>query len=330
MPSYPRTRRTSARIAQATSNATNNSLPSINSEDTYENDQSHTAGVRRSSRGPKAAMGGSNIEISIPVNKASSSGQSSPVSTGGASGEGTNGYDTPATNVTTTPADSVSNNKVPKRVSASARARELRSSTFSLQHAARSLKRNAASLDEDSAMESSDAALARALQLEEYQAPDTKRRKTSRSKGRSDFEIMDSEDEGVSIDSEPLARSSRGKRFAQTQVIRDSEDSSLSDLDDIAARLGTDPEDELEDAYEDSSGEINDESSASTDDEVPLASRTLGSRRPAARQVRARRSRTAAGSQQTSAPSWMGRRVRDNMRLRVACTSNTGIGFEGT
>ncbi|KAL1845619.1 DNA repair protein rad16 [Paecilomyces lecythidis] len=318
--SYPRTRRTSSRIANAASNTTRGLMPAPPDGD----DQDYYAGVRdgmRMFQDQNEAPTSTQIEVSIPVKKGPSSGDSSPISAGGTSGAGTNGYDTPATSVTGTPGYSIPNNSTKKRVSASARARELRSSTFSLQNAAKGLKRDATSLlDDQSTMESSDAALARSLQLEEYQAPDVKRRKTSHTNDTSAFEIMDSEDEEdmLDIDSRPLTRSSRGKQALRSRVIQDSEDSSLSDLDDVAARLGTDIEDELEDTYEDPSeaSEDDDESSASTEDEVPLASRSPNNRRQTTRQPRTRGVRATAASQRTSAPSWMGRRaLRERKKL---------------
>ncbi|KAJ9191876.1 hypothetical protein DTO164E3_8623 [Paecilomyces variotii] len=304
-----RTRRTSSRIANAATNrATYGSGIPPPPDGNW---QDYDAGVRMGMSTAQAARDGTQIEVAIPVKKMPSSGDSSPVSAGETSGAGTNGYDTPATSVTGTPGFPVTNNETKKRVSASARARELRSSTFSLQNAAKNLKRDAASLlDDHSTIESSDAALARSLQLEEYQAPDVKRRKTSRTNDTSALEIMDSH--------ESLARSSGEKRALRSRVIPDSEDSSLSDLDDVAARLGPDLEDELEDTYEDSSEASDDDesSSASADDEVPLASRSPGTRRQAARQTRARGARAGAASERTSAPSWMSRRaLRERKKL---------------
>ncbi|KAL3477844.1 SNF2 family N-terminal domain-containing protein [Aspergillus californicus] len=119
------------------------------------------------------------LEVAIPSKKARS--RRSPSSSdviGDTSGDGITGYDTPATSAVATPAES--DMGLPrKRVSASTRAQELRSSTLSL-GGHKGLKRSLATeKDNYFASENADAALARSLQLQEYQQTSSKRQKTS-------------------------------------------------------------------------------------------------------------------------------------------------------
>lgn len=119
------------------------------------------------------------VEVAIPLKYPRRSASSS-VAAEDTSADGITGYDTPATSVAVTPADSdIGRSK--KRVSASARAQELRSSNMSLgAKAKRGIKRSAATETDDYfTPENADAALARNLQLQEYQQNIPKRRKTS-------------------------------------------------------------------------------------------------------------------------------------------------------
>jgi DNA repair protein RAD16 len=126
---------------------------------------------------PRAELGLSKLEVAIPLKKTSRRSASSSVATEDTSADGRTGYDTPATSVAVTPAESdVGGPK--KRVSASARARDLRSSTMSL-GARRGVKRPLATdADEFFTTESADAALARSLQMQEYGETRSKRQKT--------------------------------------------------------------------------------------------------------------------------------------------------------
>ena len=102
------------------------------------------------------------IEVAIPV-KTQSASSSSRSSVDNVSGTGTNQRSTPATSVAITPAE-LDVNKPNKRVSASARAQELRSSAMSLGATQRGRKMNAS----DAWKAGIDEAIARALQQEEY------------------------------------------------------------------------------------------------------------------------------------------------------------------
>lgn len=210
-------------------------------------------------------------------------------------------YDTPGTSAAVTPAEtSALRNAMPisaastKKVSASARALELRSSAHSLSTSVRNRKRQAQDSDEDgSPDESSDARLARRLQAEEYSGKASKRTKmaSSNNKYQIDDSIDDDDDDLEFItsisDSEsdvPLASSRRkapvSSRFSLpsraardsarksinkkiTREVPDSDESALSsvesdifDPEDAGSDLG-------EDFYEvDSDGNpISDESS---------------------------------------------------------------------
>jgi len=270
----------SSRARRASSKVTHPALIGVDLEhtdDEDETDQSYAAGVRRGYREGRAALEAqartSSIEIHIPVKKESpAQGPSSSTSVDGASRDEMNGDDTPATSVAVTPADSETN-KPRKRVSASARARELRSSAFSLS-TARGLKRDASALSaDDSTIESSDAALARALQMEEYQRTGVKRQKLSMGRSKPALEIQNSTDDDdmlTDLGSPPRHKAGDSLGAGNEAVIADSEDSALSDLDDLADRIGEQVESEMEDLYQPDSEQSDGESSVPQDDGVPV------------------------------------------------------------
>ncbi|KAL2215293.1 putative DNA excision repair protein Rad16 [Thermoascus aurantiacus ATCC 26904] len=272
----------SSRARRASSKVTHPALIGVDLEhtdDEDETDQSYAAGVRRGYREGRAALEAqartSSIEIHIPVKKESpAQGPSSSTSVDGASRDEMNGDDTPATSVAVTPADSETN-KPRKRVSASARARELRSSAFSLS-TARGLKRDASVLSaDDSTIESSDAALARALQMEEYQRTGVKRQKLSMGRSKPALEIQNSTDDDdmlTDLGSPPRHKAGDSLGAGNEAVIADSEDSALSDLDDLADRIGEQVESEMEDLYQPDSEQSDGESSVPQDG-VPVGPR---------------------------------------------------------
>ncbi|KAA8642144.1 DNA repair protein RAD16 [Aspergillus tanneri] len=126
-----------------------------------------------------------------------------------------------------------------KRVSASARARELRSSTMSLNPQRRRKTALTVNTASDSASEASDAALARALQIEEYQSLPSKRRKVSEG---IKSEIKDSDDDSILTELEsddnmgqgdfkqwqPPRKSRTSLRSARKPMVANSEDSTFS------------------------------------------------------------------------------------------------------
>ncbi|KAL2866780.1 DNA repair protein RAD16 [Aspergillus lucknowensis] len=189
-----------------------------------------------SSKVPKQAadLGLPRLEVAIPLGKpASHRSASSSIAAEDTSADGITGYDTPATSVVATPAESDIGR--PKgRVSASARARELRSSAMSL-GSRKGLKRHLATdTDDYLTYESADAALARNLQMQEYGQNLPKRRKTSddpamdRSLTDNDGSFMGIEDDDIYED--VLERPARQKnsraslRSTKRRVILDSDD----------------------------------------------------------------------------------------------------------
>lgn len=202
-------------------------------------------GTRRSSRLQSFA-------VEVP-SRASNSSLSSPslFSRGESAQSNTDGYNTPATTVNPTPteSDSIPSGR-PKRISAAARAMELRNSSFAL---GSSRKRTAKELTvvEDSQSEGSDARLALTLQAEEYgEEADSKRRKLSEPIVKKKRVIKNStdEDDGEDLNdlirnvgkgceraitdlfgTAPLNQPNREERSAYSPL--NDSDSALSDLD---------------------------------------------------------------------------------------------------
>lgn len=119
-----------------------------------------------------------NVQVVIPAKTDESPSVSSRSSWRGPSADGTTGFNTPATSVGVTPDSDTQ--KPRSRVNASERASRLRSTTLSRNASQGGTKRSAAALSADEAdSETTDAALAHALQMEEYEQPAAKRRRTS-------------------------------------------------------------------------------------------------------------------------------------------------------
>ncbi|OKL60993.1 hypothetical protein UA08_03921 [Talaromyces atroroseus] len=140
------------------------------------------------------------IEVAIPTKMKESISQASslsPPSVGSTSRDESVQDDTPATSVAVTPPESDHSRRQPKtRISASARAQQLRSSTFALPSSTSTKRKRSASqmANGNISTESSDAALARELQLEEYGGIEAKRQRTFTERD-DDQTIQDSEDE---------------------------------------------------------------------------------------------------------------------------------------
>lgn len=117
------------------------------------------------------------VEVAIPLKKESPARSiSSSDLVENISGDDMNAYSTPASSVAVTPAE-LDMTKAKKRVSASSRARELRSSIMSL-NKRKGPKRDFTTITtDDPTAESSDAAFAQALRLQENQGSVQKRRK---------------------------------------------------------------------------------------------------------------------------------------------------------
>ncbi|CBF74347.1 hypothetical protein AN4272.2 [Aspergillus nidulans FGSC A4] len=165
-------RRTSLRLAQASSAE----KLEIQHEISETQDESKSSGLSKTRRGMRLAK----LEVTIPL-KPTPCRSPSSVAADDTSADGINGYDTPATSVAVTPAASdIGPSK--KRVSASVRARELRSGNMFLggpKGSKRSLATETDNHFDAEIAESADAILARDLQLQEYQQNPLKRRMTS-------------------------------------------------------------------------------------------------------------------------------------------------------
>ncbi|KAL2827297.1 SNF2 family N-terminal domain-containing protein [Aspergillus pseudoustus] len=250
-------RRKSLRLAQNPS-----TLPS----DTFESEEeiADTEDKMMFSGIFKKDLGQPKLEVAIPLKKPSSRSASSSVATEDTSADGTTGYDTPATSVAVTPAESDGGGPK-KRVSASARARDLRSSTMSL-GARRGVKRPCATdADDYFTSESADAALAKSLQMQEYGQTLPKRKKTLDDTSMDDnsdinnpSDVLDDSDLYEETLDQPVSRrrTKVSLRSTQSRVVLDSD--GMVDYDSAE-----------EDAYQEASDWSDSVSSLS--DEEPLA-----------------------------------------------------------
>lgn len=118
-----------------------------------------------------------NFEVVIPGTKDNTPANSSRSSLGIFSADGTTGFNTPATSVG---ADAESDTKKSRaRINASERAARLHSNTASRRISQRGTKRSTAAISVDETdQDTSDAALARSLQIEEYEKPRPKNGRT--------------------------------------------------------------------------------------------------------------------------------------------------------
>ncbi|KAJ5218271.1 DNA repair protein RAD16 [Penicillium cinerascens] len=121
-----------------------------------------------------------NFEVVIPGTKDNTPTDSSRSSLGIFSADGTTGFNTPATSVGAGAESDTKNTKKPRaRVNASERAARLQSNTASRRTSQRGTKRSAAAISVDETdQDTTDAALAHALQIEEYEKPRPKKRRT--------------------------------------------------------------------------------------------------------------------------------------------------------
>ena len=144
----------------------------------------------------------SNVEVVIPSIKESSI-DSSTSSMQVSSVDDTTGYNTPATSVGASAG--LTGKRTRSRVNASDRAQTLRSGTLSQRTSLRGAKTYTAAISESAAdHKRTDAALAHALQMEEYDEPPTKRQRIKRTllPRDSPYDRNDSEHKNMSADSE--------------------------------------------------------------------------------------------------------------------------------
>lgn len=310
-PSLPR--RTSLRLAQASSNANDNAGANPQTRNTGANRNGSYTSTLHSSRQLAS------VEVAIPVNKTrlSSHGSSTPSVVGDTVGDGPNEYNTPATSVAVTPAESDVNTSR-KRVSATARARELRSNAMSLS-TRRGLKRASEESPAHNPTDASDADLARFLQIQEYQKPVSKRQKVSDCTERDAWDIqVSTDDDDISLVNDESSewderdavkgpqrrRKTRARASARSgTIIADSEDSNSGD----------DEFDEQDDIYQNDPDPSDSVPSASaTEDETLLPQRPRNENIGNASTRRRARARTQAPS---SRPSWMSHRVCEHHLL---------------
>ncbi|KAL4933614.1 DNA repair protein RAD16 [Aspergillus undulatus] len=265
------------RLAQASTPKA--ASPEIQSEVPDSEDELSSPAIRK-------PRGGSRLEVAIPVKKPSSRGSaSSSVAAEDTSADGITGYDTPATSVAVTPAESdIVLHK--KRVSASARARELRSSNMSLGGQKGTKRSLAADTDDYFAHESADAVLAQRLQMQEYQESAPKRQKISdgslsRIEGSDDdASILTELDDDVyeePMDLAPRKTAKSSRRSNVKPVIPDSDD---LDDDDSDANF----EDELS-----NSGSDSDDASSAASVEQPLIVQRVARANNARQRLQSRR-----------------------------------------
>ncbi|PGH04741.1 hypothetical protein AJ80_08471 [Polytolypa hystricis UAMH7299] len=145
------------------------------------------------------------LVVSVPIKNPTSYSSYSPLSSD-TSGQGTSQRDTPATTANVTPAESDTMDTLPRRISASTRALELRASAFAMRNTTNNLKRTARLLSaDDSVAEGSDASLARDLQAEEYGDASVKRLKTSSGIHQANYEVGNSTEDSDDVLSDPLS-----------------------------------------------------------------------------------------------------------------------------
>jgi DNA repair protein RAD16 len=244
--------------------------------------------------------------------------------------------DTPATSVAVTPPESDNNRRQPKkRVSASTRAQQLRSSTFALPSSTSTKRKRGSSgvTNGDLSTESSDAALARELQLEEYGGSDIKRQRTFLDKEEDDRTIQDSEDE---LSPHWNEFSDHAQTFSPPKTRRSLR--SRPSLVDVAMLDDGDLDDEDDYVYSSDDASEADAASPETEDNAMDVFRPPPTRVSRVSNTTRRRAQTARPTARTAArrgvrrgareaaedtpplPYQMGRRVRNNLYdIYVTC-----------
>lgn len=256
------------------------------------------------------------IEVAIPTKKHSPrpSLVRSPSSSivDNTSADGTNSCTTPATSVAPTPAEQDAANPK-KRVSAAARARELRSSTLAINTRGGRKRASAATSGDVTPLQQSDEAIAAALQAEEYQKPPTKRRKVS--------EISDSTGEESDLTDITINDDVDENDFTEWQPTRKTRSSlqslpnpKASSYREVSPALEDGSEDEQEYHHESDSASGSASSASATDDDVPLASQRTSRIRSAVRsrnrgQTQARVRLNIDELRRAPGEVWMSRRV---------------------
>lgn len=269
------------------------------SDDDYVLAGSSTSEIRKGRRGYQS------FEVAVPAKIPPSDRTSSPSSLYGDVQDTAAGYDTLVTTTEATSTGSDVSNAGQMRVSASARAVELRASVFSLNTIPRSRKRSIKSLIvEDSLSETSEACIAREFPAAEYNDPSLKKAKFSTIFSKEEREIQNSTDEDNDLLSEPTSfndklvlkrqcdsrmmvslgsrsRSRTGARDATAKTVKskiketisDTTESLLSEPDSDLSGPGEDAGD-MEDVYHELSGSEYRSSTADLTDDDFLTQRT--------------------------------------------------------
>ncbi|GAM35897.1 hypothetical protein TCE0_017f04579 [Talaromyces pinophilus] len=262
------------------------------------------------------------IEVAVPAvrtkDSVSTASSLSPPSVDSASREDSI-LDTPATSVAVSPPASDNNGgKTRKRVSASARLQQLRASTLSLPSStSTSTSRGKRSASQMLATESSDAALARELQLEEYGGSDAKRQRNAFDAEDVIAATMakDSDDElWPDLEEQMSPKPSRRRSLRSRPKLQIKDDDDLPMLDD-----GDDTDDADDFAYSPSDDNASEADAASpeVEEEFPVIAPATTRRARTSNTTRRGRAPAAARRQRAPEPALpynMGRRAAKERR----------------
>ncbi|EEA25851.1 DNA repair protein rad16 [Talaromyces marneffei ATCC 18224] len=292
-------------------------------EQAIENDE--TTAVSSSAPTPKPTRRSTRtsslmIEVAIPVmtkDTVSTASSLSPPSVDSTSREDSV-LDTPATSVAVTPPESDHNiGKARKRVSASTRTQQLRASAFALPSSViTGSTRGKRSASQMLAIESSDAALARKLQLEEYGGSDVKRQ-------RNTFDADDATAAPMAQDSEdelsPALEEQMSSQHSRRRSLRSRPKSQVKDDGDLPMLDDGDYTDDAGDlAYSPSDDNVSEADAASPDvEEVPVIAPSATRRARTSNTPRRGRARAASRAQRAIEPTLpyhMGRRAAKERR----------------
>ncbi|PCG93611.1 Zinc finger, RING-type [Penicillium occitanis (nom. inval.)] len=308
------TRRSSTRLARG---ASATQAPENDESTAASNSNPPPKPTRRSTR-TSSFM----IEVAVPAvrtkDSVSTASSLSPPSVDSASREDSI-LDTPATSVAVSPPASDNNGgKTRKRVSASARLQQLRASTLSLPSStSTSSSRGKRSASQMLATESSDAALARELQLEEYGGSDAKRQRNAFDAEDVIAATMakDSDDElWPDLEEQMSPKPSRRRSLRSHPKLQIKDDDDLPMLDD-----GDDTDDADDFAYSPSDDNASEADAASpeVEEEFPVIAPATTRRARTSNTTRRGRAPAAARRQRAPEPALpynMGRRAAKERR----------------
>ncbi|EED21725.1 DNA excision repair protein Rad16, putative [Talaromyces stipitatus ATCC 10500] len=258
------------------------------------------------------------VEVAIPAkakDSLSTASSLSPPSVDSTSREDSI-LDTPATSVPVSPPESDNNTsrKTRKRVSASRRALQLRASALALpSSASTSSTRGKRTVSQMLATESSDAALARELQLEEYGGSKIKRQRNTLDTADFTPMVQDSEDELLPDWDEQMSPQSSRRRSLRSRP--KSQTKNAGDMRMLDDGHGTDDADDYAYSPSDDDASEADEASPEVEEEVPVVTppATRRARNPN-NSLRSRVRARALRETETALPYHMGRRAARERR----------------